>query len=69
MLLIFIYAGSGLSTHNLTAKSLSILTPSIIDLSFGLKYISLSAKFKFNLSFFKYSPTTLPYFSLKSVKN
>ena len=55
--------------YNLAAKFLSIFNPSITGLSLGLKYISLSTSFKFNLSIFKYSPTNLLYSSLKSVKN
>ena len=64
----FIYSGSCFSIYNFAAKSLSILNPSIVDLYFGLKYISLSASFKFNL-FFKYSLDNLLYSPLISVKN
>ena len=48
---------------------MSIFNSSITDFSLGLKYISLTTSFKFNLSIFKYSPNNLVYSSLKSVKN
>ena len=55
--------------YNLGVKILDIFNPTIIDLSFGLKYFSLSASFKFNLFLFQYSLANLLYSPLISVKN